>query len=105
MWKVDSTPVRTDIERSARASIATPDRRGPARELLDGVADVTYPATGMSVRGATVDLSEDGLSLVCDAKPELGTLLRIDIDGLVIEGRVRHVAESGVLFKIGVETA
>ncbi|MEO6954836.1 MAG: PilZ domain-containing protein [Polyangia bacterium] len=105
MWKVDSTLVQTDIERATRTSIATPDRRGPARERLDGVADVTYAATGGSVRGATVDLSEDGLSLVCDCKPELGTLLRIDIDGLVIEGRVRHVAKEGVLYKIGVETA
>lgn len=105
MWKVDSTLVRTDIEGATRTSIATPDRRGPTRELLDGVADVTYASTGAFVRGATVDLSEDGLSLVCDANPELGTLLRIDLDGLVIEGRVRHVAKKGVLYKIGVETA
>lgn len=85
--------------------IATPDRRGPVRERLEGIADVTYVSTGDSVRGATVDLSEEGLSLVCDGRPEVGTLLRIDLDGLVIEGRVRHVEKNGVLYKIGVETA
>ena len=103
-------PIAADAARALRVAIATPDRRGPVRERLDGVAEVVHAGTGQRVRGVTVDLGEGGLSLVCSLEPSLGDLLRIEVSGLVVEARVRHVAaESSALFRetfrIGLEAA
>ncbi len=104
MWKVSATMVGHELDQADRGWIATPDRRVPGREGLDGVAHVEC-ASGQRGRGITVELSEGGLSLLCDVEPELGELLRIDLSGLVLEGRVRHIARTGECFRIGVEAA
>lgn len=103
MWKVSAAVSPVEVERAKRALIATPDRRGPEREALDGIADIR--CEGLRAKGVIIDLGEGGLSLLCSIEPEVGSLLYIELSGLVIEGRVRHASRAGDVFRIGVEAA
>lgn len=103
MWKVSASVVPADLERARRALIATPDRRGRERETLDGVADVSFG--GRRARSVTIDLAEGGFSLLCPIEPAVGEAMEIEVAGLVVQGRVRHVARDGAAFRVGVEAA
>ncbi len=103
MWKVSAAVSPIEVERAKRALVATPDRRGPDRESLDSVADVR--CEGLRAKGVIIELGEGGLSLLCSIEPEVGAMLHIELAGFVIEGRVRHTARAGEIFRIGVEAA
>ena len=103
MWRVSAAVSPVEVERARRALVATPDRRGPDREALDSVADIR--CEGLRAKGVIIELGEGGLSLLCSIEPEIDVMLQIELAGLVIEGRVRHTARAGEVFRIGVEAA
>ena len=84
--------------------LTTSERRALVRERLEGPAEV-HTADRKRSRASTLDLGEGGLSLLCADAPALGATLHVDVDGLVVEGRVKHVAQEGVLYRVGLETA
>jgi hypothetical protein len=86
------------------AELTTGERRALGREPLEGRAAV-HGADRATSPASTIDLGEGGLSLLCGSAPELGAMLHVDLDGLVVEGRVKHVAPEGVLYRVGIETA
>jgi hypothetical protein len=104
-WQVGGRISLHDFERAVRRLVATPDRRTGGREAFDGIADLVCATTRKRGRALTVDLGEGGVSVLCAVEPELGELVRLDVGGLVVEGRVRHVAREGALCRIGVEAA
>jgi hypothetical protein len=105
LWQVSTALLPKEMERAVRRLVATPDRRGTRREALDGVAELACTNSARRGRALTVDLGEGGFSLVCAIEPEIGELVRVTLNGLVLEGRVRHIAREGDLFRVGVESA
>ena len=103
LWQVGAALLPREVERAVRRLVATPDRRAERREALDDVAELACTNSARRARSLTVDLCEGGLSLVCAIAPELGELVRLNLRGLVIEGRVRHVVREGETYRIGIE--
>jgi hypothetical protein len=103
LWQVGAALLPREVERAVRRLVATPDRRLASREALDDVAELLLSNIDRRVRALTVDLGEGGLSLLCAIAPELGELVRVNFRGLVLEGRVRHVARQGDAYRLGIE--
>jgi len=104
LWQVGTRVIPREIERAARRLVATPDRRLAQRESLDGVSELVCATSGRKSRVLTIDFAEGGISVMCKVAPELGELVRLDVGGLVVEGRVRHIAADGEHFRIGIES-
>src|SRR4051794_34855651 len=104
LWQVGAALLPREVERAVRRLVATPDRRVARREALDDVAELALSSSNRRLRALTVDLAEGGMSLLCAIAPELGELVRVNFRGLVLEGRVRHVAREGEAFRLGIES-
>ena len=103
LWHVGTQVLPREVEKAVRRLVATPDRRAARREPFDGVAELECGASGRRARVLTIDLCEGGVSVVSAVAPQMGELVRVDLNGLVLQGRVRHVEREGALYRFGVE--
>jgi hypothetical protein len=100
--KIDEAREEGDEVERALRRLATPERRTTARGALDGVVEMRC-ANGEQTRALTIDLGEGGWGVLSAIAPGLDELVCLELNGLVVEARVRHIARQGLLYRVGLE--